>query len=154
MPKTTGLILSAALLLSSASSVRDRFSNYKSVEAYEIRQGILMMPRYSSDGEVCEIGIQRRQYSPEVLWPSAALTEEEIGQIFDELVSDKQRGLRSVDPLDSLEVATGSVLTERREYENVSLLVAYELSISGPKFDDAKVHDNVAVIRWKNRKCQ
>jgi hypothetical protein len=58
-----------------ASAQSSRFSKYKTVEAYEIGPGILMMPNFSSDGQVCEIGLEILHYSPKefdwVLFPNS-----------------------------------------------------------------------------------
>ena len=32
--------------------------------AYEIRPGVLVMPRYAQDGQVWEVGMEKRRYSP------------------------------------------------------------------------------------------
>ena len=58
-----------------ASAQSSRFSKYKTLEAYEIGPGILMMPNFSSDGQVCEIGLEILHYSPKefdwVLFPNS-----------------------------------------------------------------------------------
>jgi hypothetical protein len=60
MPKLIKVAWIAFILLPVAKAQTDQhnshFSNYKAVEAYEIRPGILMMPRYAKDGSVCEVG--------------------------------------------------------------------------------------------------
>src|SRR5271154_3302293 len=67
MLKLIVLAFAAVLLLAAANPEHDKFAKYKSVEAYEIRPGILMMPRYSSDGQVCQIGLEKLHYSPETI---------------------------------------------------------------------------------------
>jgi hypothetical protein len=70
----------------------DKFSKYHSIEAYEIRPGILMIPRYSQDGQVCEMGLQRMHYSPEIVRFDSSLSRSEIDGLFDELVpADEER---------------------------------------------------------------
>ena len=58
MLKLFSLVVAVMLLLPTTNSGREKFAKYKPVEAYEIQPGILMMPRYSADGQVCEIGIE------------------------------------------------------------------------------------------------
>jgi hypothetical protein len=92
MSKLIGLALAAVLLLPSANPVREQFAKYKAVEAYEIRPGVLMMPRYSSDGQVCEIGLEKLHYSPEIIRLDSSLSREEVDQVLEELVPANERG--------------------------------------------------------------
>ena len=85
MSKLIASVVAGILLLPALNTGRERFAKYKPVEAYEIRQGILMMPRYSADGQVCEIGLEKLHYSPEMIRVDSSLSREEIDQIFDEL---------------------------------------------------------------------
>jgi hypothetical protein len=59
MSKLFGLVVVAMFLLPTVNPAHEKFAKYKAVEAYEIRPGILMMPRYSADGQVCEIGLEK-----------------------------------------------------------------------------------------------
>jgi hypothetical protein len=153
MSKLIGLTFTAVLLLSSANPVHEKFAKYKAIEAYEIRPGVLMMPRYSSDGQVCEIGLEKLHYSPEVINIDLSLSREEIYQIVDELVPADERGPRSKDLLGTLTLVTGVSTTTTIDFENVSI------EIDGATSPDAGKHkvtvDGVAAaIKWKNRKCQ
>jgi hypothetical protein len=82
-------MLSAAcvllLLLLTASPQTTSMAKYKAVEAYEVRPGILMFPTYTEDGQVCEIGLERRHYSPEIIRLDPNLSREDIDAIVDEL---------------------------------------------------------------------
>jgi len=62
MRKTTCLICVVVVLRLLAMAQNERLFKYRAVEAYEIRPGILMMPRYSDSHEVCEIVLQRDHY--------------------------------------------------------------------------------------------
>jgi hypothetical protein len=154
MSRVIGVILGTALLLLSANSGRDRFGKYKAVEAYEVQPGVLMMPRYSADGQVCEIGLQREQYSAGTLEPRASLSREDIDRVFDKLVPADERGPKSAEPpLDTLITQSSHTLRIRTDYENVLLKIVYEV-LPSSNSDDTNVGDNVAIIQWKNRKCQ
>lgn len=152
MSKLVGLAFAAMLLLLSAHPGREQFAKYKAVEAYEVRPGILMMPRYSADGQVCEIGLERRHYSPEMTRLDS-LSREEIDHIFEELVPASERGskITELGPGNMISEVGGGVFTNM-DFENVSIqLSSKELSASRKKI----VVDNVAAtIYWKNRKCQ
>src|SRR5690242_8168500 len=50
--------LIAGYILLLANSESPKFAKYKPVVSYEIRPEILIMPTYSTDGEVCQIGVE------------------------------------------------------------------------------------------------
>jgi hypothetical protein len=78
MSNSIGLACFFISLLFLANPRNERFAKYKHVEAYEIRSGVLMMPRYSADGEVCEVGIQKRNYSPEIVRLDSSLSAKKL----------------------------------------------------------------------------
>src|SRR5690348_4049350 len=98
------------------------FSKYKAVEAYEVGRGILALPTYSQDGQVCEIGLQRKQYSPERV-SFIGLSREDIEAAFDELVPVDVRGPKSDDFADNLILLSGHSITTNVDYKNVSLII-------------------------------
>ncbi len=152
MSKLIGLACAVVLLVPGAKLQTDQFSKYKTVEAYEIRPGILMMPRYSADGQVCEIGLERRHYSPEVIRLDSTLSRKEIDEIVDELAPASERGPKEGGLLGDPALIAGGSLTTSETYENISVEIYSELSPSG-KLEIAE--ENVAAaLKWKNRKCQ
>ena len=153
MLKVIGLVCTSVLLLSSAIPQNSKFSAYKAVEVYEIRPGILMMPRYSDSGQVCEIGIEKRNYSPELVRLDPSLSRKQIDEIFDELVPPNERGPKSKDILGELLVQTGPSLTESIDFENVSIEMFSE-TLSGAKNRKVTIENIVAIAKWKNRKCE
>jgi len=124
------------------------FSKYKAVEAYEIRPGILIMPRYSEDGQVCEIGLERAHYSLAKITLDASLSRSEIDQIADELVHANERGPRTFGNLGDLVMEDGGALVTVADYERVSIQI---YGSDSPKSGEGNV---AATIRWKTRKCQ
>ena len=152
MLKIIGLFGVGVLLFLFQHSASTTFARYKAVEAYEIRPGVLMMPRYSSDGQVCEIGLEARHYSPEKIRLDANLSRPEIDNIFDELVPTDERGpktslLLGTDQI--LEVGKGLITTS--QYKNVSLQIYSAVSTS--KKHEIVSEDVAATIRWNDRKC-
>jgi hypothetical protein len=124
------------------------FSKFKAVEAYEIRPGILMMPRYAQDGGVCEIGLEPLHYMPDQVKTNPSLSRETIDQIVDELAPADERGPRTklFGGRDVTELG-GLTVTTVVEDENVSVQIASR--------DRSNPSDYVAVvIRWKNRRCR
>lgn len=151
MSKLIGLVFAAMFLLPSANP---GFAKYKAIEAYEIRPGVLMMPRYSADGQLCEIGLEKRHYSPEMIRLDSSLSRNEVDQMLEELVPANERGPKSTAPGgrdDLTEVGHGLVTSS--EYVNISIQIYSAVLPASRKHEI--VADNVAAtIRWKNRRCQ
>jgi hypothetical protein len=141
-----------ALLLLTRYPQRDVFTKYKTVEAYEVQPGILAFPTYAEDGQVCEIGIERRHYSPELIKLDPSLSREEIDKTVDELAPSAVRGQKSDSPSNDLMVVAGPGMTTIVEYENVSVQI--DSALIGATGKKKTVENVAAVIRWRNRKCK
>jgi hypothetical protein len=146
MSKLIGLGLTSALWIASASPAHEQFAKYKLVEAYEIRPGILMMPRYSADGQVCEIGLEKLHYSTEKIMLDSSLSRQVINQIFDELVPSDERGPKPQNPIArGMDYLSGNSWVSDEEYQNVSIHIYGKISTG---------EEVTATLEWKNRKCQ
>jgi hypothetical protein len=154
MAKLLWLAGFALLTVVPASSQNPQFSKYKKVEAYEVRPGVLMMPRYTSDGQVCEIGLEKRLYSPEMIRTDSALSSDEIDQLVDELAPESERGpkLTGFAGRDSV-LIDGHVITWTRNYENI-LVYIYAPQSARCKKGICTEGDVTVTIDWKNRKCE
>jgi hypothetical protein len=141
-----------AFLLFAAYPQRNAFTKYKAVEAYEVQPGILAFPTYAADGQVCEIGIERRHYSPEVIRLDPGLSREEIDKTVDDLAPTAVRGQKSDSPLNGLMVVAGRGMTTIVEYENVAVQI--DDAVIGGARKEKTVENVAAVIRWKNQKCK
>ena len=159
LPKFMGVLsaLSAVGLLGTAvivppvhSQTENQFKRYKAVEAYEIRPGILMMPRYASDGQVCEIGLEKRHYSPNGISHDSDLSGKEIEEIAEELAPTDQRGVKT--DLGEMDLIAGHGVKTISDYENITIELHYWVLPSGNK--EYTLEQHVAVIRWKQRPCQ
>lgn len=152
MSKLIGLACAVVLLIPAAKPQTDQFSKYRAVDAYEIRPGILMMPRYSADGQVCEIGLERRHYSPEMIRLDSTLSRKEIDEIVDEFAPENERGPKEAGLLGDMASIDGVSLTTSEVYENISIEI-YSKLLPSKKLKIAE--ENVAAtLTWKNRKCQ
>lgn len=136
-----------------ARGARVNFSKYKSVLAYEVRPGILMLPSYSAKGHVCEIGLEVLHYSPKVIRMDSSISHKEIIQILDELVPAAERGPKSKSDSQGLAIGGTFSRTTLIEYKNITLeiidRVKPDIGISEPALNNL-----VAVIKWKHRKCR
>jgi hypothetical protein len=146
MTRIAGLACAIAFLLLPVNSQNERFSKYQRVEAYEVRPGILMTPRYAADGQVCEVAIQKDHYFNGTIQYDSELPREVVIQIFDELAPPAERGPQTInDELARLSLYAGASVTSFLDYKNVALDVSRPASSPG---------DIVAVIQWKGRSCQ
>jgi len=159
------LLIASALLAGSVSSAAD-FSKYKKVEAYEIRPGILIMPVYNSQGELCEIGLQPRSYSPELIRVGEGLSRDAIMQIFDELVPAEERGPQPENLLErGMILMSGQTAQEYETYENVTLNFFWSISgqsigarskhakVKAPPENSSATYDS-ASIDFKDHPCK
>lgn len=149
MSKLIGLASAVMFLFLFVKPQNDRFLKYKVVEAYEIRPGVLMMPRYSDDGQVCEIAVERRHYSNGTAFLDSTLPREVITQIVDELVSAKEKGpMVTNNEMARLSLYAGNSVSSSVDYQNISI------DIYGKASPASEAGNIVAVILWKNRPCQ
>src|SRR2546423_1316508 len=126
MWKFVGLVLALFIILitlNATTTSEQRFARYRQIEAYEVRPGILMMPRYTSDDKVCEIGLEKLHYSPILIRLDSELSRKEIDEMLDELVPADERGQPSKDSVGNLITQSGQGLTTNIEYENVSIQI-------------------------------
>ena len=148
MLRLLGCLLCIAVTISLALDRRD-FHKYRAVEAYEVRPGVLMLPKYSRTAQVCEITLERLHYANNAANLYPGLPRELVTQIFDELVPEHDRGPRTMDigPGYISEYA-GNSITTFAEYANVSFDI---YGLSGLPRGSG---DIVATIRWKQRNCR
>lgn len=140
----------ALILLFPLASVKrgEEFSKYKRVETYEIRPGILIMPRYADNGQVCEIAIEKSHYAPTTIDMDSTLPREDFIQIVDELVPPGDRGRAAIEfTEDYLSLYNGTSVTTFKEYENISI------KIYGRALPKGGVSDVAATISWKKKEC-
>lgn len=124
------------------------FSKYKAVETYEIRPGILMMPKYAADGEVCEVTLETTNLSSDTINLTPTLPRNTVLELVDELAPVDERGPRTMDfGRDYISQHSGHSVTTFGEWENVAV------NIYGRTSTGCGSGDIVAEIRWKKRIC-
>lgn len=137
----------AALLLF-AKPQTDRFSKYKTVETYEIRPGILMMPEYAKDGQVCQMILEKHHFSNDKADLNSGIPRETLIELINELVPIDERGRQTMNfGKEYISSYSGQSMNTFAEYENVSI------DIFGTQSHRNGAGDIVAVIQWKKRTC-
>jgi hypothetical protein len=133
---------------SAPQSAADLSARYSVVTSYEIRPGILMTPRYTAVGQVCEMSIQRQIIAAKSgIYLDASISDELIKEIVDELAPPTERGKSLDDPeFSRLALYSGVSKSNFYSYENVDVDVATR--------SDTRFGPLVILITWKNRTCK
>jgi hypothetical protein len=134
---------------------RENLSRLKRVEAYEVRPGIVALPRYAADGQICEIALEKLHHSAGTIRLDPSLTSTEVDQIADQLVPSDERGPKPKDPLErgggSL---SGKTMETSEEYQNISIHT-YRAIVGTFARNNISASDiAAATIEWKHRTCQ
>lgn len=146
-----GLLFSYLCVFDISSIAQDRFSQYRKISVYEVRPGIWALPRYNAANQICEIGIQRLFYSPDIVAVNPELSRDEILSVLEELVPATERGVPGRD-LDNWVVVDGRAVSKNFEYEKVSITI-FEYVLPNQKKKDLKTNQVAATVSWKNRPC-
>jgi hypothetical protein len=154
MPKLPYLSCVAAVFLLGAMPQTEMFSKYKTVQAYEIRPGVLATPRYAEDGRICEIGVEKRTYSPEMIRIGSSFSQKEIDQIVDEFAPLEQRGAKSKDLLGGMMTMSGATYTNATVYENVTIMSYGGMATKSGRSGLSSTGDVAFTIQWTKLKCK
>ncbi len=149
MRRSVGFACTFILLAPVTPKRGEDFSRYKRVEAYEARPGVLIMPRFSVSGQVCEIAIEKAHYSPTTIDLDSTMPQQDFVRIIDELVPANERGRIASDfNQEYWSEYNGNSVTTFKEYENVSI------KIYGKASSAADARDVAAVVTFKKMKCR
>lgn len=134
---------------------RENLSRLKRVEAYEVLPGIVALPRYTADGQICEIALEKLHHSAGTIRLDPTLTSTEVDQIAEQLVPSDERGPKPKDPLERGGGSfSGKVMETNEEYQNISIHTYREVVGTFGR-DNISVGDiTAATIEWKNRTCR
>jgi len=158
MYKLFGATGIAIAMLVATKPPDERFSKYKAVEAYEVRPGVLALPKYSEDGSLCEIDLERSKFSSRYVALGSLLSEDEIMGSVKDLVTATERG-PSIPNQSGNTTWGGQTAITSYEYEKISVTVYSSLSIRAEDLPIKPGHhfevtDTVATIQWKQRRCK
>jgi hypothetical protein len=152
MTKPILVLICAVAVFLVGEPPRESLSRFKAVEAYEVRPGILALPRYTADAQVCEISLEKLHHSGGG-FRLAFFTRTEIDQIVDQLVPASERGSKPQGLLgqDLTSLSGHSALTTE-EYENISIYIYSAIGDAADKntFFESNI---AAMIKWKHRIC-
>lgn len=137
------LLLSIAVAASGQTSA-NLSAKYHPVTSYEVRPGILMTPKYATDGLVCEMVLERRHKTETGINFGDLLSKELVKELVDELVPEAERGKNLTEFLNT--TIDGGFVTTEYAYENVLVRVH---GITRPEPSG----DMVVIITWRKRVC-
>jgi hypothetical protein len=122
----------------------DLNAKYREITSYELRPDSIMTPKYATDGQVCEIAIERRQNTGAAIVFASPFSENEVSQFVDELAPEAERGRNLTRALN--EDIDGDFITTTYTYENI-LVRVHGLTRPAPG------GSRVIIITWPKRTC-
>jgi hypothetical protein len=145
------LVLGAPVL-SRSQSTSDLKAKYQALPAYEVRPGIVMMPLFTSDGQVCEIVVERHTMdtpTKTTINLDPFLSKETVKELVDELAPPSVRGkaLTGFDAWFGSVTIDGPFVITKYTYENVLV------EVHGINRDPGPGGDSVVIIKWRKRTC-
>jgi len=143
MAKTCILVLTLAAAALGQTSA-DLSAKYNHVTAYKVRPDVLMTARFDTDGQVCEMTLEKRQMTDTGIVFRDTFSDTEVRSLMDDLVPENERGRNLTRVLNGV-VAGGSIVTQYT-YENVRVDV-YGTTRPAP------AGDKVIIITWPKRAC-
>src|SRR5690348_4325962 len=88
----TGLLLWLLFgVFANGQTASDLSGKYPSVSAYEVRPGVLMTAKYASNGQACEMTLQR-YYSPNQTDADSTISAKLENELINELAPEAERG--------------------------------------------------------------
>jgi hypothetical protein len=117
---------------------------YRVIRSYEIRPGIVMTPKYTIDGQVCEMELEPRHQTATGITFGQALSEHLVRELVQELVPISERGKELESEFNT--TVQGSFTSTKYPYEKITVEV-YGTIRPSPN------GDFVAIIKWYERSC-
>jgi hypothetical protein len=123
-------------------------AKYPVVSAYLVRPDVLMTAKFSDDGQVCEMELEKRHWTTGKVDTGPGMPRELVRRLIDELAPPSERGRPAKNYLrnNSESTITGNVEFTESDFERVSIEIVGSTS-------PGEAGDVVVTIRWKNRAC-
>jgi hypothetical protein len=145
------LVLSIPVSLRSQSEA-DLGAKYPVIKAYEVRPGIVMTPLYASEGQVCELALERHTTNTKTkitLSLDSFLSRETVKELVDELAPPSVRGkeLTGFGSWFGSVTIDGPFVVTKYEYENILV------EVNGVRHESGPSGDLVVIIKWRKKAC-
>lgn len=140
-------ISSLVVVILGLPATHQPLAGYPRMESYEIRPGVLAMPKYADDGELCQVSIEKlhiQQSGVELGVPT--IPRETVLKMIDELAPPSERGkaISQLAGFDYIDVINGTADIAAANYEKVLVQIYGSTSLPG---------DVAVVLRWKKKAC-
>jgi hypothetical protein len=122
-------------------------SHLKRIAAFELRPGIDVFPQFTSEGSVCQMVVEKREYQDSEGFVDKTIPTALANQLVDELAPPSERGKQSKYLSPESYVAGGGSFI-KQDYENVSV------AMYGSSVDGKVSGTRVIVITWPKRTCR
>ena len=123
----------------------DLSAKFPHVHAYKVRSDVLMTAKFATDGQVCEMTLEKRQKTDTVIRFGDTFSESEVRTLVDALAPAQERGKDHTRVLN--ETVDGDFITTEYTYENVLVRV---FGLTRPA---GAAGDRVIIITWPKRQC-
>ena len=148
MAKICILLLTLAVAALGQTSA-DLSAKYPSVIAYRVRPHVLMTARFASDGQVCEMTLEKGQRTDTSIPYDDSFSNEEVRSLMDDLAPEGQRGRDMTRRFDGS--IDGLSYTTVYTYEHVLVHVYGTRQLGAGQVGAAGYE--VMVITWRTRTC-
>ena len=135
------LLCAAPAFAQTSAEIEEKFAG--AVKAYEVERGVLMVPRYGKDGQICEAVLENSHRTESGVYFGSALTDWMIGNIVEKLIPAAERGEKSKS-FGVTNVLGQSVQTDF-SYDNLTVVRVGTIK---------SAQDVGVIIRWKKRSCK
>lgn len=145
--KSISGILPLALVLVGTHSAQEFQFRYTRVDSYEVRPGILAMPKYAKDGTVCQVSIEKMHVQPDAIEVGeVTMPHQLVLELIDELAPPAERGeaVKQLGGLDYIDEINGSTDVAIASYQNISVQIFRLRSEPG---------DAAVILQWKRKPC-
>ena len=152
MLRVVGLALCVLLMLDICTAEQSAGA-YKKIVAFEVRPGVLMLPKFAPDGRVCKVAIEKLHYRDGGLVDlDTGLSRVEIASILSELAPGADLKKLSGNGPGAYMRQSGVGLVTTIEFDDFVVKI-YGLVSKAGRTRERDLTEVVVVARWKGRKC-
>ena len=137
------ILLLALVATAFGQTSADLSARYSQITAYQVRSDVQMTARFSGDGQVCEMTLEKKAKTDSGIVLGASFSEKEVRTLVDDLVAEALRG-RDLTRRFNGRIEGLSIMAEYT-YENVIVRV-YGTHVG-------EAGDKVITVMWPKRSC-
>jgi hypothetical protein len=136
------LALGTAASAQTASELAHKYAHH---EVYDVRPGVQMTAKFTSNGLVCEMQIEQERFLQDKVDMTNGIDKDGVNGLIDQLVPPSERGKKDTQPGSGMVIGLGQSMESVERYANVDVHVLSTTS-NYPT-------TTVAYVNWRHRKC-